>query len=105
MLMGKTGNECVLIVVVVFPGFKIILIDLLLVLSHVSVHFERVFLLHLDVQVLFVTFHIVVLDRGNLFVHERILGELSHVHRLLVISVCLFLRRLRCLAVAHLLHK
>ena len=73
LLMLEPRNHRVLLVVVFFPGLELIFVDSLLVLSHISVHFESIVLCLLGVKISLVSVNLVLLSGKDTLVDNSIL--------------------------------
>ena len=74
-------------------------------LGHVTIHFGRIFLLHLQVQVFFITPNLVILDRLDTLIDKSVLGKLPRHHCFLELSVGHLIIVLLPLVVIHLLEE
>ena len=61
LLMLETRNHRVLLVIVLFPGLKLVFVDSLLMLSHISVHLKGVILCLLCVKLRFIVHNLLLL--------------------------------------------
>jgi hypothetical protein len=71
--MLESRNHGVLLVIVFFPGLQFILVDSLLVLSHISIHFKGIVLGLLGVEFILVPVDLLLLGGKNTLVDNSIL--------------------------------
>lgn len=73
LLMLETRNHRILLIIVLLPGFKLVFVDSLLVLSHISIHLEGVVLCLLGVKLRFIILNLRLLVEQDTLVDEGVL--------------------------------
>jgi len=105
LLMLETGNHRVLLIIVLLPGFKLVFVDSLLMLSHISVHLEGVVLCLLGVELRFIILNLGLLVEQDTLVDEGVLLDVLLNLLLLVALDSHFVAFLSELVILHLFNQ
>merc|ERR1712166_885958 len=103
--MLETRNHRVLLIIVLLPGFKLVFVDSLLMLSHISVHLEGVVLCLLGVELRFIILNLALLVEQDTLVDEGVLLDVLLNLLLLVALDSHFVTFLSKLVILHLFYQ